>query len=128
MKKQTSIAIIAHDNKKADMIQFLIKNGIALQHDKVKLIATGILGRSAEKSGFKVKKMLPCLMGGDAQIASKVAAGKINVVFMFTDPLVTNAHEVDIKMLVRICDVHNVPLATNEATAQLFLNAIVQQL
>jgi methylglyoxal synthase len=67
-------------------------------------------------------------MGGDAQIASKVAAGKINVVFMFTDPLVTNANEVDIKMLVRICDVHNVPLATNEATAQLFLNAIVQRL
>lgn len=52
MKKQTSIAIIAHDNKKADMIQFLIKNGIALQHDKIKLIATGILGSNAEKSGF----------------------------------------------------------------------------
>ncbi|WP_370514234.1 hypothetical protein [Flavobacterium sp. SLB02] len=85
MKKQTSIAIIAHDNKKADMIQFLIKNRIALEHDKVQLIATGILERNAEKSGFKVKKMLACLMGGDAQIASKVAAGKINVVFMFTD-------------------------------------------
>ncbi|KQO24828.1 methylglyoxal synthase [Flavobacterium sp. Leaf82] len=127
MKKHT-IAIIAHDNKKADMIQFLIKNGLTLKHERVKLIATGLLGRNAEKSGFKIKKMLPCSMGGDAQIASKVAEGRINAVFFFKDPLANHAHEVDVNMLLRICDVHNVPLATNEATAQLMLNAIVQQL
>ncbi|MEP6930333.1 MAG: methylglyoxal synthase, partial [Flavobacterium sp.] len=117
------IAIIAHDNKKADMVQFLIKNGIVLHHERVKLIATGLLGRSAENSGFKVIKMLPCSMGGDAQIASRVAEGKIKIVFFFKDPLASHAHGVDISMLVRICDVHNVPLATNEATAQLLLNA-----
>ena len=122
------IAIIAHDGKKADMVQFLNKNKTLLLKENIKLIATGTTGSKAVNAGYKVKRMLSGPMGGDAQIASKVAGGKINVVFMFTDPLVTNAHEVDIKMLVRICDVHNVPLATNEATAQLFLNAIVQRL
>ncbi|MDA6070207.1 methylglyoxal synthase [Flavobacterium sp. AC] len=128
MKRKTLIAIIAHDNKKADMIHFLIKNEVTLQHDKIKLIATGLLGRNAEKSGFKVKKMLPCSMGGDAQIASRVAEGKIKIVFFFKDPLTNHAHEVDINMLLWVCDVHNVPLATNEATAQLLLNAIALQL
>ncbi|MCV9928869.1 methylglyoxal synthase [Flavobacterium sp. LS1R49] len=122
------IAIIAHDNKKADMVQFLIKNRIVLQKEKVKLISTGILGRNAENSGFKVIKMLPCSMGGDAQIASRVAEGKIQLVLFFKDPLASHAHEVDINMLIRVCDVHNVPLASNEASAQLLLNAIEQQL
>ena len=128
MTKYIEIAIIAHDNKKADMLQFLIKNRDILQEDRVKLIATGLLGRSAENSGFDVTKMLPCSMGGDAQIASRVAEGKIKIVLFFKDPLASHAHGVDISMLVRICDVHNVPLATNEATAQLLLNAIAQQL
>lgn len=66
MKKIIDIAIIAHDNKKADMLQFLIKNRAVLQKERVKLIATGILGRNAENSGFKITKMLPCSMGGDA--------------------------------------------------------------
>lgn len=128
MKKIIDIAIIAHDNKKADMLQFLIKNRVVLQEQRVKLIATGILGRSAENSGFKITKLLPCSMGGDAQIASRVAEGKIKIVFFFKDPLTNHAHEVDINMLLRVCDVHNVPLATNEATAQLLLDAIALQL
>lgn len=128
MKKHIEIAIIAHDSKKANMIQFLIKNRIVLQNEKVKLIATGLLGRSAEHSGFKVIKLLPCSIGGDAQIAARVAENKVKVVFFFKDPLANHAHAVDINMLVRICDVYNVPLATNEATAQLLLNAIAQQL
>ncbi|MCD9576578.1 methylglyoxal synthase [Flavobacterium soyae] len=122
------IAIIAHDNKKADMVQFLIKNQIILQSERVKLVATGPLGRNAENSGLKVTKLLPCSMGGDAQIAARVAESKIKMVLFFKDPLVNHAHEVDINMLVRICDVHNVPLGTNEATAQLLLDAIAQQL
>lgn len=128
MKKNIVVAIIAHDNKKADMVQFLNKNRIVLQDERMKLIATGILGGNAEKSGFKVVKMLPCSMGGDAQIAARVAEGKIQIVLFFKDPLVNHAHDVDINMLVRVCDVHNVPLATNEASAQLLLNAIVLQL
>lgn len=122
------IAIIAHDGKKADMVQFLNKNKTLLQHEKIKLIATGTTGSKAVNAGFKAKKMLSGPLGGDAQIAARVAEGKTKMVFFFKDPLSSHAHEVDINMLLRVCDVHNVPIATNEASAQLLLNAIVQQL
>lgn len=122
------IAIIAHDGKKVDMVQFLNKNNELLQHVKIKLIATGTTGSKAEKAGFKVKKMLSGPMGGDAQIAARVAEGKTKLVLFFKDPLASHAHEVDINMLLRVCDVHNVPIATNEATAQLLLNAILLKL
>ncbi|MCC9016219.1 MULTISPECIES: methylglyoxal synthase [Flavobacterium] len=122
------IAIIAHDGKKADMVQFLNKNKTLLLQENIKLIATGTTGSKAENAGFKVKRMLSGPMGGDAQIAARVAEGKTKMVFFFKDPLASHAHEVDINMLIRVCDVHNVPLATNEASAQLLLNAIALQL
>lgn len=122
------IAIIAHDGKKADMVQFLNKNKILLLQENIKLIATGTTGSKAVNAGFKVRKMLSGPMGGDAQIAARVAEGKTQMVFFFKDPLASHAHEVDINMLIRVCDVHNVPLATNEASAQLLLNAIALQL
>jgi methylglyoxal synthase len=122
------IAIIAHDGKKADMVQFLNKNTAILQNEKIKLVATGTTGSKAEKAGFKVEKMLSGPLGGDAQIASRVAEGKTKMVLFFKDPLASHAHEVDINMLLRVCDVHNVPIATNEATAQLLLNAITMKL
>lgn len=122
--KAMEIAIIAHDGKKADMVQFLNKNAAILQQDKIKLIATGTTGSKAENAGFKVKKMLSGPLGGDAQIAARVAEGKTKMVLFFKDPLASHAHEVDINMLLRVCDVHNVPIATNEATAQLLLKAI----
>ncbi|WP_264530694.1 methylglyoxal synthase [Flavobacterium sp. N502540] len=122
------IAIIAHDGKKADMVQFLNKNKGLLLQENIKLIATGTTGSKAENAGFKVKRMLSGPMGGDAQIAARVAEGKTKMVFFFKDPLASHAHEVDINMLIRVCDVHNVPLATNEASAQLLLNAIALQL
>ena len=119
------IAIIAHDGKKADMVQFLNKNKLLLQKKNIKLIATGTTGSKAENAGFKVKRMLSGPLGGDAQIAARVAEGKTKMVLFFKDPLASHAHEVDINMLLRVCDVHNVPIATNEATAQLLLKAIV---
>ncbi|CAA9202331.1 methylglyoxal synthase [Flavobacterium collinsii] len=122
------IAIIAHDGKKADMVQFLNKNKTLLLQENIKLIATGTTGSKAVNAGFKVKRMLSGPMGGDAQIAARVAEGKTKMVFFFKDPLASHAHEVDINMLIRVCDVHNVPLATNEASAQLLLNAIALQL
>jgi len=122
------IAIIAHDGKKADMVQFLNKNKSLLLKENIKLIATGTTGGKAENAGFKVKKMLSGPLGGDAQIAARVAEGKTKMVFFFKDPLASHAHEVDINMLIRVCDVHNVPLATNEASSQLLLNAIALQL
>lgn len=115
------IAIIAHDGKKADMVQFLNKNKHILTKENIKIIATGTTGSKAESAGFKVKKMLSGPLGGDAQIAARVAEGKTKMVLFFKDPMSNHPHEVDINMLIRVCDVHNVPLATNEATAQLLL-------
>ena len=118
------IAIIAHDRMKADLVQFLNKNATILHAKNISLIATGTTGSKAEKAGFEVTKMLSGPMGGDAQIAARVAEGKTKMVLFFKDPNSSHAHEVDIDMLIRVCDVHNVPLATNEATAQLLLDAI----
>lgn len=118
------IAIIAHDGKKADMVQFLNKNKDILHRENIKLIATGTTGGKAEAAGFKVKKMLSGPLGGDSQIAARVAEGKTKMVLFFKDPMSNHPHEVDINMLIRVCDVHNVPLATNEASAQLLLEAI----
>lgn len=119
--KSMEIALIAHDGKKADIVQFLNKNKNLLLKEKIKLIATGTTGGRAEAAGFKVKKMLSGPLGGDAQIAARVAEGKTKMVLFFKDPNSSHPHEADINMLIRICDVHNVPLATNEATAQLLL-------
>ncbi len=121
------IAIIAHDGKKVDLVNFLIKNKTLLLQERIKLIATGTTGGKAEDAGFKTKRMLSGPLGGDAQIAGRVAEGKTNMVFFFKDPLSSHPHEADINMLICVCDVHNVPLATNEATAQLLLNAIALQ-
>lgn len=121
------IAVIAHDGMKAEMVQFLNKHKDILIREGIKLIATGTTGGKAEKAGFKVKKMLSGPLGGDAQIAARVAEGKTKMVFFFKDPLASHAHEADINMLIRVCDVHNVPLATNSATADLLLQAISQQ-
>ncbi len=120
------IAIIAHDGKKADMVQFLNKNIDILHQENIKIIATGTTGSKAEATGIKVKKLLSGPLGGDAQIAARVAEGKCKMVLFFKDPMSSHPHEPDINMLIRICDVHNVPLATNEATAQLLLNAIAE--
>ena len=121
------IAVIAHDGKKVDLIAFLIKNKDLLLDEHIKIIATGTTGGKAEEAGFTVRRMLSGPLGGDAQIAGRVAEGKTKMVFFFKDPLSSHPHEADINMLIRVCDVHNVPLATNEATAQLLLNAIALQ-
>lgn len=118
------IAVIAHDGKKADMVQFLNRNSSVLKKENIKIIATGTTGSKAEAAGFKVKKMLSGPQGGDAQIAGRVAEGKTKLVLFFKDPLSSHPHEADVNMLIRVCDVHNVPLATNEATAQLLLDGL----
>lgn len=121
------IAIIAHDGKKEDIVKFLIKNREVLQQEKIQFIATGTTGGRAEEAGFKTRRMLSGPLGGDAQIAGRVAEGKTQMVLFFKDPLSSHPHEADVNMLIRVCDVHNVPLATNEATAQLLINAIALQ-
>ncbi len=122
--KQYELAIIAHDAKKAEMVQFINKNKALLLAENIKIIATGTTGGKVEQIGVKVKKMLSGPLGGDAQIAARVAEGKTKMVLFFKDPNSSHPHEPDISMLIRICDVHNIPLATNEATAQLLLDAL----
>lgn len=118
------IAIVAHDAKKKELLEFIKKNRETLTAEGISLIGTGTTGSMAQDVGFEVKRMLSGPMGGDAQIAARVAEGKTGMVLFFKDPLGKHPHEPDINMLLRVCDVHNVPLATNEASAQLLLNAI----
>jgi len=118
------IAIIAHDGKKAEMIQFLMDFKAVILTNNIDLVATGTTGKNAEKAGFKVNKYLSGPYGGDAQIAARVAEGKTDMVLFFRDPLGMHPHEPDIAMLMRLCDVHDVPLATNPATAERLIKSI----
>ena len=115
------IAVIAHDGKKAEMVAFLRSHLDILRNKNIHLIATGTTGKHAMDAGLIVERMLSGPDGGDAQIAAQVANHEIDIVFFFRDPLGKHPHEPDIAMLMRICDVHNVPLATNPATAELVL-------
>ena len=116
------IAIIAHDGKKADMVAFLLENKPYL--NQVELVATGTTGKHVENAGLKVERLLSGPLGGDAQIAAKVAEGEIGAVIFFRDPLDKHPHEPDVLMLLRLCDVHNVPLATNPASAKLLIQGL----
>lgn len=112
-----TVALIAHDNKKDDMIAFVKKNFETLQ--RYTLIATGTTGgRIIDETGLEVTRMLSGPIGGDAQIAAQIAEGKVAAVFFFIDPLAKQPHDPDIQGLLRICNVHDVVLATNASTAE----------
>jgi methylglyoxal synthase len=118
-----TIALIAHDGKKDDMVRFVQAHREALAN--FTLIATGTTGeRVARATGLEVKRMLSGPYGGDAQIASQVAEGHVCAVIFLVDPLYAHPHEPDIQGLLRICNVYNVPVATNEATASLVVAGI----
>ena len=119
------IALIAHDGKKAEMVSFVLQNKKIV--DSLELYATGTTGKHIVNAGFAVTRLLSGPMGGDAQIATMAAEKKIDMVIFFRDPLDKHPHEPDVQMLMRICDVHNVPLATNPASAELFLKGIQVQ-
>ena len=116
-----TIAIIAHDGKKADMVAFLLENKALLKN--VHLVATGTTGQYVQGAGLEVQKLLSGPLGGDAQIAAMAATKEVNMVIFFRDPLDKHPHEPDVQMLMRICDVHNIPLATNPASAKLMLSS-----
>ena len=119
-----TIAIIAHDGKKPEMVQFLNENRAILHSKQLKIIATGTTGAKTEAAGYKVEKLLSGPLGGDAQIAARIAEGLVDMVIFFRDPMDKHPHEPDIFMLMRLCDVHNVPLATNPATARLLIKGL----
>ena len=118
------IPIIAHDGKKAEMVQFLNEQAGILHKNEIKLISTGTTGKKVAKAGFEVTPLLSGPLGGDAQIASKVADGSCNMVIFFRDPLEKHPHEPDISMLMRLCDVHDIPLATNPSSASLLIKGL----
>lgn len=119
-----TIAIIAHDGKKAEMVAFIRDHANILKQKNIRLIATGTTGMHVERAGFEVEKLASGPYGGDAQIASRIVEGTVQMVIFFRDPLGKHPHEVDVNMLMRICDVHNIPLATNPATA----NCLIDQM
>ena len=117
-----SIALISHDGKKPEMVSFVLGNRDFLE--RCKIFATGTTGSHIEKEGFAVEKLLSGPQGGDAQIAALLATEAVDVVIFFRDPLDKHPHEPDVQMLLRLCDVHNVPLATNPKSALYIIKGI----
>jgi len=114
------IALIAHDKKKAEMIEFVKEYREVLA--QYELVATGTTGKLIQQeTGLPVERMLSGPLGGDQQIGGRVASETIDAVIFLRDPLTAQPHEPDITALLRVCDVHNVPLATNRASAELLL-------
>ena len=114
--KSKTIALIAHDNKKQEMAQWALVNSEFLSH--YNLCGTGTTAGMVEKfTGLKVEKYLSGPLGGDQQIGAKIAEGKIDMVIFFWDPLQAQPHDPDVKALLRIAVVYDIPIATNRATA-----------
>ncbi len=113
------LALIAHDGRKAHLVSFVLQHREELEG--ANLVATGTTGGHIAAAGIPVRRLLSGPQGGDAQIAALVATGELDGVFFFRDPLEKHPHEPDVQMLMRLCDVHNIPLATNPATARLVL-------
>lgn len=116
MEKVKTIALIAHDNKKAEMVAWAMKNKEILS--KFNLCGTGTTAKMvAESTGLDVKRYLSGPLGGDQQIGAKIAEGEIDIVVFFWDPLQSQPHDPDVKALLRIAVVYDIPIATNRATA-----------
>ncbi|MER3426235.1 MAG: methylglyoxal synthase [Thermus sp.] len=118
-----ALALIAHDQKKEEMVAFALRHKEVLA--RYPLLATGTTGRLLrERTGLEVEALLSGPLGGDQQIGARVAEGRVQAVFFFQDPLTAQPHEPDVRALLRVCNVHNVPIATNPATAEALLLAM----
>ncbi|MCR5175668.1 MAG: methylglyoxal synthase [Anaerovibrio sp.] len=119
----STIALIAHDKKKEEMLEFVEQHMDLLQ--TCHLIATNTTGtKIKEKFGLDVETMMSGPLGGDQQIGAKVAMGEVDYVIFLRDPLTSQPHEPDINALLRLCDVHNVPLATNKKSGHIMLKFV----
>lgn len=127
MSKQLTIALVAHDNRKADMVEWALHNAELLS--KHKLICTGTTGglilNALKEKGIEAD--ITCMnsgpMGGDAEIAALVVRKQINLAIFLIDDLNAQPHEADIQMLLRQCRVHNVPIACNRYSADLMITS-----
>lgn len=118
-----TIALIAHDAKKELMVQFCIAYCGILSHHT--LVATGTTGRTvSEATGLEINKFLAGSQGGSQQIASRIGCDEIDLLLLFRDPLNPKPHEPDEASLLRLCDVHNIPVATNIATAEVLIHGL----
>lgn len=117
------IALIAHDKKKDDMIKLAIKYKDTLA--KHNLCATGTTGTLVMgETGLKITRMKSGPLGGDQQIGSMIADGVLDLVIFLRDPLTAQPHEPDVSALLRLCDVQNIPLATNVRSAEIMLERL----
>lgn len=115
-----ALALVAHDGKKTDMVAFAKDHREELT--QFRLVATGTTGRLLrDKAGLEVECLLSGPLGGDQQIGAMVAEDKILAVLFLRDPLTAQPHEPDVLALMRVCDVHQVPLATNLLAAEAVL-------
>lgn len=118
-----NIALIAHDSKKELMVQFCIAYcGILSHHD---IRATGTTGNLvAEATGLHIQRYLSGSQGGDQQLASSISCNEVDLLIFFRDPLNAKSHEPNDINILRLCDVHNIPVATNIATAEALIHAL----
>ena len=117
-----TIALIAHDNKKHDIVAWALNNKKLLSN--YNLCGTGTTAKLiSEATGLKVKRYLSGPLGGDQQIGAKIAEKKVDLVIFFWDPLQAQPHDPDVKALLRISVVYDIPIATNRATADFVINS-----
>jgi len=122
MEHDKKIALVAHDNKKRDLVEWAKFNRDLLAHHQV--YATGTTGKILEQElGFKIIKLKSGPLGGDQQIGSKIVEGKIDFLIFFWDPLEPQPHDPDVKALLRMAVVWNIPIANNRASADFMISS-----
>ncbi len=117
-----NISLVAHNGKKDALIRWADTHRKTLEQHK--LFATGTTGTKLEEIGFSITKFHSGPLGGDQEIGAKIVEGMMDMLFFFVDPLTAQPHEPDISALRRICDVKQIPIATNEATANILITSI----
>jgi len=119
------IALIAHDNRKQDMLKYVAEHKSAFEGHE--LFATGTTGKLImEHTGLEIHCFLSGPLGGDQQIGSLVATGQLDMVIFLRDPLTAMPHEPDVQGLLRLCDVRDIPVATNLGSARMFADDLMR--